>query len=75
MLLLPDAVTPEVVDPTTLLSFKGSQYPASAWNTPGIQFRHHYFSKSADMNGDEARCAAEIDRSPDRALGAKSDAR
>lgn len=64
LLLMPDAVTPVVVDPRILFSFKGSQYPASAWYTPGIEFKHHYFPKPADMNGDEAKCAAEIDRSP-----------
>ncbi len=63
LLLLPEAVTPVVVDPKMLFSFKGSQYPASAWYTPGIEFKHHYFPKPADMNGDEAKCAAEIDRS------------
>ncbi len=63
MLLLPEAVTPLVVDPKVLFSFKGSQYPAPAWYTPGIEFKRHYFPKPADMNGDEAKCAAEIDRS------------
>jgi type III restriction enzyme len=63
MLLLPDTVTPLVVDPKMIFSFKGLQYPAPAWYTPGIEFKHHYFPKPADMNGDEAKCAAEIDRS------------
>lgn len=64
MLLSPDAATPLVVDPKMLFSFRAAQYPASAWYTPGIEFKHHYFLKPADMNGDEAKCAAEIDRSP-----------
>jgi type III restriction enzyme len=63
MLLLPDAITPLVVDPKMLFSFKGSQYPATAWYMPGIDFKRHYFPKPADMNGAEAKCAAEIDRS------------
>jgi type III restriction enzyme len=64
LLLLPDAVTPLVVDPKMLFSFRASEYPASSWYTPGIEFKNHYFPKPADMNGDEAKCAAEIDRSP-----------
>lgn len=64
MLLLPEAVTPLVVDPKMLFSFKGRQYPAPAWYTPGVVFKHHYHPKPADMNGDEAKCAAEIDKCP-----------
>jgi type III restriction enzyme len=63
MLLLPDAATPVVVDPKVAFKFPLGQYPAPTLYEGGIVFKRHYYKQPADMNGDEAKCAAEIDRS------------
>jgi type III restriction enzyme len=63
MLLLPDAATPIVVDPKVAFRFPLTQYPAPSIYTGGLTFKKHYYKAPAEMNGDEAKCAAEIDRS------------
>jgi type III restriction enzyme len=63
MLLLPDAATPIVVDPKVAFRFPLTQDPAPSIYTGGLTFKKHYYKAPAEMNGDEAKCAAEIDRS------------
>jgi type III restriction enzyme len=64
LLLLPEAITPVMVDPKVCFSFPLTQYPARELDASGIEWKNHYYKKPATMNGDEAKCAAEIDKHP-----------
>ena len=64
LLLLPDALTPVIVDPTVVFSFPLTQYPAPSLYAGPIVYQRHYYKMPADMNGDESKCAAEIDKHP-----------
>lgn len=63
-MLLPTAETPLEVSPEVCFSFPLHFYPAVRLYDGPIQFSKHYYQNPADMNGEEATCAAIIDQSP-----------
>lgn len=64
LLLLPDAATPVIVDPKVCFTFPLNQYPAPQLYPGNIKYSKHYYKQPAEMNGEEAKCAAMIDSSP-----------
>jgi type III restriction enzyme len=63
-MLLPDAMPPVEVSPERCFQFPGSAYPANRFYNGPIAFKKHYYEQPADMNGEEASCAAVIDNLP-----------
>ncbi len=64
-MLLPDCITPLEVSPEKCFAFPLNQYPAPSTYTGPIRFNKHYYELPADMNKEEAECAAFIDSMPE----------
>jgi len=64
-MLLPDAAMPLEVDPEVCFTFPLDAYPAVTWHTGPQKFDKHYYQNIAEMNGEEAACAAIIDSLPE----------
>jgi type III restriction enzyme len=64
-MLLPDAAMPLEVGPEVCFTFPLDAYPAVTWYTGPQQFNKHYYQNIAEMNGEEAACAALIDSLPE----------
>ncbi|MCY2930545.1 MAG: DEAD/DEAH box helicase family protein [Planctomycetota bacterium] len=64
-MLLPGCPTPVEVSPEVCFTFPLNQYPAPAIYQGTVEFNHHYYERPADMNGEEAECAAFIDALPE----------
>lgn len=64
-MLLPDCEPALDVSPELCFSFPLNAYPAPALYTGKIRFNKHYYEQPADMNGEEAECAAFIDSLPE----------
>jgi len=60
-MLLPECETPLEVDPTFCFTFDGINYPAARFYEGPVRFSKHYYLSPANMNGEEAECAAFID--------------
>jgi type III restriction enzyme len=63
-MLLPECDTPLEVSPELCFRFPLNQYPAPAVYDGPIRFNKHYYELPADMNQEEAQCAAFIDSLP-----------
>jgi type III restriction enzyme len=63
-MLLPDAAMPLEVRPEFCFQFPAKDYPANRFYQGAIKFRNHYYERPADMNDEEAACAAIIDGLP-----------
>ncbi len=64
-MLLPEAEYDFEVDPSFTFTYPLNQYPAVRTYKGAIQFRNHYYHQPADMNNEEADCAAFIDSLPE----------
>lgn len=64
-MLLPECVTPLEVSPGLCFTFPLNQYPAPSVYEGPIRFNKHYYELPADMNKEEADCAAFIDSLPE----------
>ena len=64
-MLLPEAATPLEVSPELCFQFPADNYPANRFYQGAIRFRNHYYEMPADMNDEEATCAAIIDGLPE----------
>lgn len=64
-MLLPDCATPLEVSPERCFTFPLNQYPAPSVYQGPIRFNKHYYELPADMNKEEAECAAFIDSLPE----------
>jgi type III restriction enzyme len=64
-MLLPDATTPLEASPAIVFTFPLNAYPAPRLYSGPIRFRKHYYDNVADMNDEEAACAAIIDSLPE----------
>ena len=64
-MLLPDAAMPLEVSPEVCFTFPLDAYPAVTWYTGPQKFNKHYYQNIAEMNGEEAACAAIIDSLPE----------
>lgn len=62
--LLPDFATPVEATPAVAFEFPLTAYPANRIYEGTIKFQNHYYERPADMNGEEAQCAAVIDSHP-----------
>jgi type III restriction enzyme len=64
-MLLPDAAMPVEVSPEVCFTFPLDAYPAVTWYTGPQIFDKHYYQNIAEMNDEEAACAAIIDSLPE----------
>jgi type III restriction enzyme len=64
-MLLPDCATPLEASPELCFTFPLNQYPAPSVYQGPIRFNKHYYELPADMNKEEAECAAFIDSLPE----------
>jgi type III restriction enzyme len=64
-MLLPECDRPLEVSPELCFRFPLNQYPAPAVYDGPIRFNKHYYELPADMNQEEAQCAAFIDSLPE----------
>jgi type III restriction enzyme len=64
-MLLPGAATPIEVSPEVCFTFPINVYPADTFYRGAFHPRKHYYDNMADMNGEEAECAAVIDALPE----------
>ena len=64
-MLLPECASPVVVSPELCFTFPLNQYPAPAVYQGPIRFNKHYYELPADMDKEEAQCAAFIDSLPE----------
>lgn len=62
--LAPDWATPIEVTPAIVFKFPPDAYPINQAYEGSIKFKKHYYSKPAQMNAEEAECAARIDIHP-----------
>jgi type III restriction enzyme len=60
-MLLPDFKPPLEVSPELCFQFPLNQYPANRIYEGPIKFKKHYYELPADMNKEEAECAACLD--------------
>jgi type III restriction enzyme len=63
-MLLPNSDMPLEVSPEVCFTFPLTAYPAVRCYEGPVHFSKHYYELPADMNGEEAACAAIIDTSP-----------
>ena len=63
--LLPDCQTPLDVSPELCFKFPLNQYPTPSIYEGPIRFNKHYYELPADMDKEEAECAAFIDSLPE----------
>lgn len=63
-MLLPGHESPLETHPELCFTFPLNQYPAPRLYTGSIRFNNHYYEIPANMNGEEADCAAFIDSLP-----------
>jgi type III restriction enzyme len=59
-MLLPDATPAVEVSPEVCFQFPNDNYPAPSYYDGPIVFPKHFYERPADMNGEEAACAAII---------------
>jgi type III restriction enzyme len=64
-MLLPDAPEPVEASPQVCFTFPLNQYPAITLYQGPFKPRNHYYAIPADMNDEEAACAAVIDSLPE----------
>lgn len=64
-MLSPDFESPLEADPTFCFTFDSVNYPATRYYDGRIEFRNHYYLRPAQMNSEEAQCAAFIDALPE----------
>ena len=64
-LLLPNCPTPLEVGPELCFTFPLNVYPCPTPYSGPIRFNKHYYENPADMNKEEAQCAAFIDSLPE----------
>lgn len=63
-LWLPNAATPLEVNPELCFQYPSDNYPANRFYQGAIRFRNHFYERPAEMNDEEAACAAIIDGLP-----------
>ncbi len=61
LMLLDSAAAPLEVGPEIAFKFPLNQYPANRLYQGRFEFKKHYYERPADMNDEEAECAAVID--------------
>lgn len=64
-MLSPDFESPLEADPTFCFTYDSANYPAARYYDGPMRFRKHYYLQPAQMNSEEAKCAAFIDGLPE----------